>query len=106
MAEADAASVKAFLPGAPTLKPLEGTVTAGDKAGVVAETLAYALMRAGVMELAEAVREAITEQARILVTTDRNLAASDWHYIATSSQLARLQEDFTAVEALLDDVIG
>ncbi len=44
VATADVASVKAFLPDEAQLKPLEGTVTADDKSGILAEALLYDLL--------------------------------------------------------------
>jgi hypothetical protein len=59
VAEADAAAVKASLPDAAVLKPLEGKIDATEKPGIVAETAAYALFEGA----AEAVAKLVTEQA-------------------------------------------
>lgn len=100
VAEADAASVKAFLPGPSTLKPLEGKVTVDEKSGIVAEIAAYALLERAAKKMAESM-DVKLKAGRVLVVTERELAASDWPYHAVGQEIDRLLADLAGVLGLL-----
>ena len=106
VAEAQAAAVKAFMPGEAALKPLEGTVDADGNSGVVAEVAAYALLERVAGTVADRVRKALAnrpngEHARVLVVTDRQLAALDWAYRSVAGQITALTAEVNGVKVLV-----
>jgi hypothetical protein len=104
IAEADAAAIKAYLPDKdPTLKPLEGSVSGlDDKAGIVAETAAYALfMRAAKLFVKQVKDKLDKDNARVLVVTNPELTVSDWPYHAIRQQTDRLSKELDEVLKIL-----
>lgn len=90
LAEAQAATARAALPQLPDaqLRPLEGKVTLGDRVGLLAQTVAHALLGDGAEEIAQDVVAAkVAEGSRILIVEDRDLAAGDWQHAVVEAGL-------------------
>jgi hypothetical protein len=103
IAEANVAAVKAYLPDA-TLKPLEGTVTTDDKSGIVAESVAYALVQSAAGKLADRLKNeliSIKGDSRLLLATSRDFVASDWQYRTLRVQLDQLTSAAQAIVKVL-----
>jgi hypothetical protein len=98
-AEADSkkAAADAFRAALPTsdVKPLPGTVTTGENAGLVGQALVYAKLHEGVGVIARA----IPEDANVLLVEDRDLFASDWAFTMVSRELKELVTVLNAVKA-------
>lgn len=107
VAEAQANAIKAFLPEEPELKPLEGDLSIDEKAGIVGEAAAYALMTDAAKIAAEKVYRQLPDGSRVLFAHDRNLVYSDWSYTVVAQQMTVLRAELDLVEKqiveLLDD---
>jgi hypothetical protein len=102
IAEAQAATVKALLPVGSTLAPVEGTVSVDEKAGILSEIASYALLERAAKNVASSIVTAVgatdgAVSAHVLVTTDRDLTSSDWHYHAVKQPIDRLTAELEDV---------
>lgn len=103
IADANQATLKALLPD-PSSKPLAGTTDLGDKAGYVAELVAYsALDHLGAAIAASVWPELAAEPdtARVLLVEDRALVLADWPYLVVREQLDQFLDTFRALDSQL-----
>src|SRR4051794_12626415 len=82
IAEAQKATMTAQFP-ASDLKPIEGKVDVGEKAGMIGELLALSLLKPAV----EAIAKGFGPGHRVLVVEGRDLLGSDWCYTLVDQQL-------------------
>ena len=101
IAQAQQATLQADLPS-PQSKPLEGTVTLGDKAGLVAQIVARAVVEEGAREIAGAVA-AQCEGQTTLIVEDRNLLAGDWRYALVRTELTTQRDTLAAACGALNE---
>lgn len=102
-AEADAAAVKAVLPGEAQLKPLEGTVTADSASGALAEALAYQLLVDAVREVVEKAPVDLKGK-KVLVVGGTEFAESDWAYTYISARFGQLSSQIEHASSALPPV--
>ncbi len=98
--EANATALKAVLPGDAKLQPLEGDITADDKAGHVAEVVAHSLVTRAATDLAKELASK-AEGKRILIVEDRDLAASDWTYQVVSARMGEVVNELNVLKTTL-----
>src|SRR5215470_5298332 len=91
IAEAQKAALASQLPS-PEFKSPEGTVDLSDKAGLVAQLVAYEMLNAAAKTIANEVVEVAQKghpgsKLNLLLVDDRRLVATDWPYQIIHSQL-------------------
>lgn len=105
VAEADAAAVKSYLPSEAKLAPLEGTVDADEKAGVVGDGVALSLVGSALDSLFEGFQTPSGE-SRVLVVSDQAFANSDWNFHAVGLQIMQLTLESKVLKIRLDNELS